>query len=43
MRNGEKDEVEEDVGKDSAAGKILNKVKRKSTEKQRKREMEGGA
>lgn len=42
MKNGEKDEVEEDVGKDSAAGKILNKVKRKSTGKQRKREMEGG-
>lgn len=34
--------MEEDVGKDIAAGKTLNKVKRKSTEKQRKRELEGG-
>lgn len=38
----EKDEVEKDVGKDIAAGKTLNKVKRKNTEKQRKRELEGG-
>lgn len=37
MKRREKDEVEEDVGKHSAAGKTLNKVKKKSTEKQRKR------
>lgn len=42
MKKREKDEVEEDVGKDSAAGKTLNKLKRKGSEKQRKKEMEGG-
>lgn len=43
MKKREKDEVEEDVGKDSAAGKTLNKVKRKSTGRQRKRESWRGA
>lgn len=38
----EKDEVEEDVVTDGAAGKTLNKAKRKSTERQRKREVDGG-
>lgn len=37
VQRREKDEVEKDVGKDIAAGKTLNKVKRKNTEKQRKR------
>lgn len=41
QKRGEKDEVEEDVVTEGAAGKTLNKAKRKSTERQRKREVEG--
>lgn len=42
QKRREKDGVEEDVVTDGAAGKTLNKAKRKSTERQRKREVEGG-
>lgn len=42
QKRREKDGAEEDVVTDGAAGKTLNKAKRKSTERQRKREVEGG-